>query len=35
MSVTAAKGFVASGVAVGIRRRERRDLALVRSVPPE
>lgn len=34
MSVTAAKGFVASGVAVGIRRRERRDLALVRSTVP-
>jgi len=34
VSVTAAKGFVASGVAVGIRRRERRDLALVRSTVP-
>jgi glutamate N-acetyltransferase/amino-acid N-acetyltransferase len=34
MSVTAARGFAASGVAVGIRRRERRDLALVRSLPP-
>ena len=33
MSVTAAKGFVASGVAAGIRRRDRRDLAIVRSVP--
>ncbi len=33
MSVTAAKGFVASGVAAGIRRRERKDLAIVRSVP--
>jgi glutamate N-acetyltransferase / amino-acid N-acetyltransferase len=32
MSVTAAKGFVASGVRCGIRR-ERPDLALVRSVP--
>ena len=27
------KGFVASGVAAGIRRRDRRDLAIVRSVP--
>jgi glutamate N-acetyltransferase/amino-acid N-acetyltransferase len=34
MSVTAAKGFVASGVAVGIRRRDRKDLAVVRSVEP-
>ncbi len=34
MSVTAAMGFVASGVAVGIRRRERRDLAIVRSTVP-
>ena len=34
MSVTAAKGFVASGVAVGIRRRERKDLAIVRSLTP-
>jgi glutamate N-acetyltransferase/amino-acid N-acetyltransferase len=32
VSVTAAKGFAASGVAVGIRRRERKDLAIVRSV---
>jgi glutamate N-acetyltransferase / amino-acid N-acetyltransferase len=32
MSVTAAKGFVASGVRCGIRR-ARPDLALVRSVP--
>jgi glutamate N-acetyltransferase/amino-acid N-acetyltransferase len=32
MSVTAAKGFVASGVHCGIRR-ERADLALVRSIP--
>ena len=34
MSVTAAKGFVASGVAAGIRRRGRRDLAVVRSLTP-
>ena len=34
MSVTAARGFVASGVAAGIRRRERKDLAIVRSLPP-
>jgi glutamate N-acetyltransferase/amino-acid N-acetyltransferase len=34
VSVTAAKGFVASGVAAGIRRRERKDLAIVRSVEP-
>jgi glutamate N-acetyltransferase/amino-acid N-acetyltransferase len=34
VSVTAAKGFSASGVAVGIRRRERRDLAIVRSLVP-
>ena len=33
MSVTAAKGFVASGIAAGIRRRERKDLAIVRSLP--
>jgi glutamate N-acetyltransferase/amino-acid N-acetyltransferase len=33
LSVTAAKGFVASGVAAGIRRRDRKDLALVRSLP--
>jgi glutamate N-acetyltransferase / amino-acid N-acetyltransferase len=33
MSVTAAEGFLASGVHCGIRR-ERRDLALVRSIPP-
>jgi len=33
VSVTAAKGFVASGVAAGIRRRDRKDLAVVRSVP--
>jgi glutamate N-acetyltransferase / amino-acid N-acetyltransferase len=34
MSVTAAKGFAASGVAVGIRRRDRKDLAVVRSLTP-
>jgi glutamate N-acetyltransferase / amino-acid N-acetyltransferase len=34
MSVTAAKGFVAAGVHCGIRRKERRDLALVRSLQP-
>jgi glutamate N-acetyltransferase/amino-acid N-acetyltransferase len=34
MSITAARGFVASGVAAGIRRRDRLDLAIVRSVPP-
>jgi glutamate N-acetyltransferase/amino-acid N-acetyltransferase len=34
VSVTAAKGFVASGVAAGIRRRDRKDLAIVRSLPP-
>jgi glutamate N-acetyltransferase / amino-acid N-acetyltransferase len=33
MSVTAANGFVASGVHCGIRKRERLDLALLRSVP--
>ena len=33
MSVTAPKGFVASGVAAGIRRDGRADLAIVRSVP--
>src|SRR3954452_17579278 len=33
MGVTAARGFVASGVAAGIRRRDRKDLAIVRSVP--
>ncbi len=33
LSVTSAKGFVASGVAAGIRRRERKDLAVVRSLP--
>jgi glutamate N-acetyltransferase/amino-acid N-acetyltransferase len=34
MSVTAPKGFVASGVHCGIRKRDRRDLALVRSLEP-
>jgi len=34
MSVTAAKGFVASGVASGIRKEGRLDLALVRSTVP-
>jgi glutamate N-acetyltransferase/amino-acid N-acetyltransferase len=33
MSVTAADGFVASGVHCGIRKKERQDLALLRSVP--
>ena len=33
VSVTAARGFVASGVAAGIRRRDRKDLAIVRSLP--
>ena len=33
MSVTAPKGFVASGIAAGIRRDGRADLAIVRSVP--
>jgi glutamate N-acetyltransferase/amino-acid N-acetyltransferase len=33
MSVTAANGFVASGVHCGIRKKERQDLALLRSVP--
>ena len=33
MSVTTARGFVASGVAAGIRRRDRTDLAIVRSLP--
>src|SRR3954468_12948496 len=33
MGVTAASGFVASGVAAGIRRRDRKDVAVVRSVP--
>lgn len=34
MSVTTAKGFVASGVHCGIRKKGRRDLALVRSLVP-
>jgi glutamate N-acetyltransferase / amino-acid N-acetyltransferase len=34
MSVTAAKGFVAGGVHCGIRKKGRRDLALVRSLVP-
>jgi glutamate N-acetyltransferase/amino-acid N-acetyltransferase len=34
LSVTAAKGFVAAGVHCGIRKKERRDLALVRSLLP-
>jgi glutamate N-acetyltransferase/amino-acid N-acetyltransferase len=34
MSVTAPKGFVASGVHCGIRKNERRDLALVHSLAP-
>ena len=34
MSVTAAKGFVASGVHCGIRKKDRLDLSLVRSVIP-
>jgi glutamate N-acetyltransferase / amino-acid N-acetyltransferase len=34
MSVTAARGFVAAGLHCGIRRKERRDLALVRSLRP-
>ena len=34
MSVTAAQGFVASGVHCGIRKKDRLDLALVRSVVP-
>ena len=34
MSVTAARGFVASGVHCGIRKKERLDLALVRSAEP-
>ena len=33
MSVTAAKGFVASGVEAGIKYSDRKDLAVVRSVP--
>ena len=34
MSVTAARGFVAAGIHCGIRKRGRRDLALVRSLTP-
>jgi glutamate N-acetyltransferase/amino-acid N-acetyltransferase len=34
MSVTASKGFVASGVHCGIRKKDRLDLSLVRSVVP-
>jgi glutamate N-acetyltransferase / amino-acid N-acetyltransferase len=34
LSVTAAQGFVASGVAAGIRRQDRKDLAIVRSLVP-
>jgi glutamate N-acetyltransferase/amino-acid N-acetyltransferase len=34
MSVTAPRGFAASGVHCGIRKNERRDLALVRSLDP-
>jgi glutamate N-acetyltransferase/amino-acid N-acetyltransferase len=34
VSVTAAKGFVASGIAAGIKHADRKDLAVVRSVPP-
>jgi glutamate N-acetyltransferase/amino-acid N-acetyltransferase len=34
MSVTAPKGFVASGVHCGIRKNDRRDLAIVRSLEP-
>ena len=33
MSVTAPAGFLAAGVAAGIRRRDRKDLAVVRSLP--
>jgi glutamate N-acetyltransferase/amino-acid N-acetyltransferase len=33
VSVTAATGFLASGIPVGIRRRDRKDLAVVRSLP--
>jgi len=33
VSVTAAKGFVASGIPAGIRRRDRKDLAVIRSLP--
>ena len=34
MSVTAAEGFVASGVSAGIRPSGKPDVAVVRSVPP-
>ena len=34
MSVTAASGFVAAGVHAGLRKNERRDLALIRSLVP-
>ena len=34
MSITAAKGFVASGVHCGIRKKDRLDLSLVRSLTP-
>ncbi|HVM58337.1 MAG TPA: bifunctional glutamate N-acetyltransferase/amino-acid acetyltransferase ArgJ [Gaiellaceae bacterium] len=34
MSITVPKGFVAAGVHCGIRKKERRDLALVRSLEP-
>jgi glutamate N-acetyltransferase/amino-acid N-acetyltransferase len=34
LSVTAAQGFVAAGIAAGIRRAERKDVAIVRSVVP-
>ncbi|HET7571596.1 MAG TPA: bifunctional glutamate N-acetyltransferase/amino-acid acetyltransferase ArgJ [Gaiellaceae bacterium] len=34
MSVTAAKGFVAAGVHAGLRKNDKRDLALVRSLVP-
>jgi len=34
VSVTAARGFVASGIAAGIRRAGRKDLAIVRSLVP-
>src|SRR4029079_18510568 len=33
MSVTAARGFVAAGVEAGIKYTDRKDLAVVRSVP--
>jgi glutamate N-acetyltransferase/amino-acid N-acetyltransferase len=34
VSVTTAKGFVAAGIACGIRKADRRDLAIVRSLEP-